>query len=440
MRRFISWIACAAAIWTASPAFAMQVKLLPAVKGADVWFVEDHTVPIVAMEAAFPAGSAYDPPGKAGLADFAASMLDEGAGRLDSRAFHNALGDRAIQLSVAVDRDYFKITLVTETENVKDAFRLLALALQKSRFDSDAVTRVRAQLLQNIASEDEEPESVGTKAFYAMYFGTHPYAHAPGGDPQGINAILPSDLRSFARSHWVRRGLKIAVAGDTRPEAISALLSSAFGGLPPTVVAEPPVYARNVDLPLRVIAMTVPQPTAAFGLPGPLRSDPDFISTLVANYIVGGGSFSSRLTDEIRVKRGLTYDVSTDLLAFHKAGLIIGNVGTRKENIRQSIGVIREVLAKFAAGGATEQELSDAKTYLTGSFPLSFSSDAGTVSQLNTFQCEGLSPDYISTRNRLIESVTLNDIQRVAKRFFDPARLSVVIAGTPAESSPRSHH
>ena len=438
MRRVLSSIACVAVVW-ASPASATQVKLLPAIKNADVWFVEDHTVPIVAMEAALPAGSAYDPMGKSGLADFAASMLDEGAGKLDSKSFHDALADRAIQLSVAVDRDHFKITLVTETENVREAFRLLALALQKSRFDPDAVTRVRAQILQNIASEDEEPESVATKAFYAIYFGGHPYAHAPGGDPQGINAISPNDLRSFARSHWVRGGLKIAVAGDVRPEAISVLLSSTFGALPAAGAVEPPVRAQSVGLPLRVISMTVPQPTAAFGLPGPLRSDPDFISTLVANYIVGGGSFSSRLTDEIRVKRGLTYDVSTDLLAFDKAGLLIGNIGTRKESIRQSVGVIRDVLAKFAAGGATDQELSDAKTYLTGSFPLSFSSDAGTVSQLNTFQCEGLSPDYIDSRNKLIESVTLNDIRRVAKRFFDPARLTVVIAGTPAESAPRGH-
>jgi len=140
------------------------------------------------------------------------------------------------------------------------------------------------------------------------------------------------------------------------------------------------------------------------------------------------------------VKRGLTYDISTDLLPYRSAGLLVGDVGTRRESVQQSVAVIRAVLSRFAASGATAQELADAKTYLTGSFPLLFSSEAGTVAQLNTFQCEGLGPDYIERRNDLIESVTLDDIRRVAKRFFDPARLTVVIAGTPAESPFRGSH
>ena len=432
--------ACALLTCIIAPAEAtISIRTVSAIKGAEVWFVQDHTVPIVALQASLPAGSSYDPRGKSGLADFAASMLDEGAANLDSKAFHDALADRAIQLSVAVDRDYLKITLVTESANAKEAFHLLGLALQRPRFDADATARVRAQLLQNIASENEEPENVATKGFYGAYFSGHPYAHPPGGDPTGINAVTSNDLHAFARTHWVRNGLKIAVSGDVSLDALALLLASAFGPLPSTGPAATSP-ARAGASAQRVIKMDVPQPAIVFGLPGPLRSDPDFIAALVANQIVGAGSFSSRLTDEVRVKRGLTYDISTDLLPYRSAGLLVGDVGTRKESVQESVGVIRGVLSKFATNGATAQELADAKTYLTGSFPLSFSSEAGTVAQLNTFQCEGLGPDYLEHRNDLIEAVTLDDIRRVAKRFFDPARLTVVIAGTPAETAlPGTH-
>lgn len=440
MTRRAAVYACAFSICIAAPADAtMPVKTVSGIRGAEIWFVQDHTVPIVAMQASLPAGSVYDPRGKSGLADFAASMLDEGAANLDSRSFHDALADRAIQLSVAVDRDYLKITLVTESVNAKEAFHLLGLALQRPRFDADATTRVRAQLLQNIASENEEPESVATKGFYGAYFSGHPYARPPGGDPSGINAVTSNDLRAFARTHWVRSGLKVAVSGDVGPDVLAALLVSTFGPLPATGPGTPSLVRVGTSAQ-RFIKMDVPQPAIVFGLPGPLRSDPDFIAVLVANQIVGAGGFSSRLTDEVRVKRGLTYDISTDLLPYRSAGVLVGDVGTRRESVRQSVGVIRAVLSKFAASGATAQELADAKTYLTGSFPLSFSSEAGTVAQLNTFQCEGLGPDYLDHRDDLIESVTLDDIRRVAKRFFDPVRLTVVIAGTPAETAlPGTH-
>jgi zinc protease len=418
---------------------AADVKTLNAVGGAQTWFVEDHTVPIIALVASLPAGSAYDPATKAGLAMFAGSMLDEGAGGLDSKGFHLALANRAIQLSVATDRDYLEITLLTQTENAAEAFRLLGLALRHARFDGDAIARVRAQMLQNIEAENEEPSDVATKGFYEAYFAGHPYAHPPEGERTAIAGITQNDLKTFARAHWVRGGLEIAIAGDANTATVSALLGSAFAALPRGSPPPPPPFTRLGNSGIRVIEKPLPQPTAEFGLPGLLRSDPDFIPAYVANYIVGGGGFASRLTTEVRVKRGLTYDVSTELASYRRAGLLLGQVATRRESVRQSIDVLRDVLAKFSANGATEQELADAKTYLTGSFPLAFASNAGIAEQLGTFQRLGLGPDYVARRNDLIAAVTLDDIRRVAKRLFKPERLTVVIAGTPAASASRPH-
>jgi zinc protease len=179
--------------------------------------------------------------------------------------------------------------------------------------------------------------------------------------------------------------------------------------------------------------MSVPQPTVIFGLPGIMRPDPDFLPGYVANYILGGGGFSSRLMDEVRVKRGLTYGVSTQLTAYNRAAIMLGSVATRADAVRQTISVVRDTLADVAAKGVTQQELDDAKTYLTGSFPIAFASNAGIAAQLSTFQRQGLDIGYVARRNSLIQAVTLEDVNRVAKKLFDPARLTVIVAGTPVE-------
>jgi zinc protease len=167
-----------------------------------------------------------------------------------------------------------------------------------------------------------------------------------------------------------------------------------------------------------------------------MRDDPDFIPGYVANYILGGGGFSSRLTNEVRVKRGLTYGVSTSLTAYSKASVMMGSVATRANAIRQTVQVVRDTMSTFAKEGPTQQELNDAKTYLTGSFPMAFASNRGTASQLGTFQRQNLDIGYVARRNSLIQAVTIADVQRVAKRLYDPARLTVVIAGTPSDGRP----
>jgi zinc protease len=433
MRRVAAtFLAAAIAALAADASQAADVRQLDAVRGATTWFVEDHSVPMIAMAASLPAGSAYDPANKAGLSAFAAAMIDEGAGGLDSRAFHDALANRAIQLSVTPDRDYLEISLVTLTENAADAFRLLSLALQHPRFDQDAIARVRAQMIQNVQRDEEDPEAVAEKGFHAAFFTGHAYGHSPDGDIPGLSAVTQEDLKGFARGHWVRGGMKIAVAGDISPTAVAALLDGAFAKMSGAIPPHPPAVVRMGKAGVEIIPMSVPQPTAIFGVPAIPRNDPDYLPAYVANDILGGGGFSSRLTNEVRVKRGLTYGISTDLVTYRNASYMEGEVATRREDMHRSLAVTREVMKKFAEEGPTDQEVSDAKAYLTGSFPLTFASDEGLVSQLAVFQREGLGPDYVAKRNSLIDAVTVEDVRRVAKRLFDPKRLTIVVAGTPA--------
>jgi zinc protease len=429
----------AAFVFIPSMAFAVDVKTPPAPKGEQIWFVEDHTVPVIAMTAAFPAGSAYDPADKAGLATFAAAMLDEGAGNKNSTAFHAALADKAIQLSVSPGRDYIVVSLITLTENAKDAFALLGLALTKARFDDDAINRVRAQMLTSLRQGDDDPPTVAARGFDQVFFNGHPYGHPTDGDPAGIAAITPDDLKNFAHTHWVRGGLRISVSGDVDQATLNTLLASAFGGIPAITPPPVPPPAKLGAPGMHVIPMPVPQPTAIFGLPGILRSDKDFIPAYVANYILGGGGFSSRLMHDVREKRGLTYDIDTSLVTYRKAGAVAGDVATRADAMKQTLDIVRTTMQTFVDGGPTQKELTDAKTFLTGSFPLAFASNAGIAAQLNSFQRAGLPADYIVNRNALIEAVTVDDVKRVSKRLFNPARLTIVVAGTMVDPKPAKH-
>jgi zinc protease len=431
VKRFLA--TAAVILLAAAPASAATIQNIDLGKKAEVWFTEDHTVPIVAFSIALPAGSAYDPAGQAGLAAFTGAMIDEGAGGLDSKAFHEALANRAINFSARAERDYLTISISTLKENVPEALHLLQLALTRPRFENEALQRVRAQIIQSLQQDQVEPQRLAARGFAREFFGGHAYAHPVTGEINSISSITAADLRNFSRAYWTKSGLKVAVAGDITAPVLAKLLGETF--LPVSGATPPPLpnVGRLGSPGVHVVPLPVPQPTAVFGLPGIMRADPDFIPGYVANYIVGGGGFSSRLTDEVRVKRGLTYGISTSLTAYNKASILQGSVATRADAIRQTVQVVKDTLAEFAANGPTQQELDDAKTYLTGSFPLAFASNSGTAVQLGTFQRQNLDIGYVARRNSLIQAVTLADVKRVSKHLFDPARLTVVIGGSPAE-------
>src|SRR3954470_15649960 len=346
VKRFL--IALALTLLAAPPLHAAEIRNIDLGRRAEVWFAEDHTVPIIAFNISLPAGSAYDPAGKAGLAAFAGAMLDEGAGGMDSKAFHEALANRAIAFSARAERDYLVISISTLKEHAPEAMRLLQLALTHPRFENEALQKVRAQIIQSLQQAQAEPSRLAARGFARSFFGAHAYAHPVNGEIDSIASVTAGDLRNFARTHWVKNGLKVAVAGDISAPALAKLLGDAFL---PVSGADAPVLPNvgRLGAPgVHVIPLAVPQPTAIFGLPGIMRQDPDFIPGYVANYILGGGDFSSRLMQEVRVKRGLTYGVSTSLTAYNKAAVMQGSVATRANAIRQTVQVVKTTLADFA--------------------------------------------------------------------------------------------
>ena len=415
---------------------AITVKTVPSPTGVETWLSEEHALPMIAVNVALPAGSAYDPADKPGLASLMASLLDEGAGDLNSQAFKQALEARAIRLTAQADRDYLVVTLTTLSENANEAFRLLALAISRPRFDSEAVERMRGSKLADIKEQEQRPARVASNAWMAAYLGAHPYAHPEAGTAAAVEAITIADIKGFAADHMVRDRVKVTVAGDITEAQLRRNLQQLVGALPAKAVPAVAKSAAAGKPGSRTIARDEAAPVAMFGLPGPMRLDRDFIPAFVTNYIFGGGGFSARLMNEVRDKRGLTYGISTQLVDFRSAAIIMGTVQSEKSKIETALDVTRSEMARFAKEGATAKELEDAKTYLTGSFPLGLDSNAKIARTLNQFQRQGLSADYVETRNSLIEGVTLAKVNEMARKYYDPARLVLVIAGTPAPAAP----
>ncbi len=410
---------------------AVEIKEVVSPGGIKAWLVEQHSIPLIAVSYEFAGGVSADPPGKGGLAYLASGLMNEGAGDLDALAFQKALDERAIRMSFDADRDQFSGAMATLTEEKAEAFRLLGLALSQPRFDADAVERVRDQVRSIQRSEDDQPRSIAAKAWMKAAFPGHPYASNTTGTPETLSGLTAADLHAYVKDNLSRDRLIVGVVGDITPAELGPLLDKTFGALPAKGAALNVPDVTLAQAKTQVIERKVPQSVAVFGMPGIKRDDPDWYAAMVVNQIFGSGGFSSRLMEEVRRKRGLTYGVYTYLQPYTHAGLVLGSVATVNARMGESKQVIESEIARMADSGATEAELADAKTFLTGSYALNFDTSGAIAGQLVGIQRYGFDRDYIDKRNAYIEAVTLADVNRVAKRLLDPSRLFWVIVGEP---------
>ncbi len=436
MIRTVSYLTAAllaASIAAPDPASAAtKIQRVVSPGGIEAWFVQDATVPLIAMEYAFEGGSSQDPAGKPGVGYMTAETLDEGAGDLDSKTFHERLERRAIELSFSVTRDYFRGSLRMLKENRDEAFDLLKLSLTQARFDPEPVERVRAQMLSNLRRESANPVSIGSRRFWEQAFGTHPYAQPPSGTLESVPSIQIADLKDYSRRVLAKDTLKVAVVGDIDPESLGKLLDQAFGSLPAKANLTP-VADVEVAKPPRKYSevLDVPQTSVLFGGPGIKRDDPDFMAAYIVNHILAGGTLSSRLYKEVREKRGLVYSVSESLIWMKHASMFAGTTATRADKATETLDTISAELARMGEEGPTQQELDEAKSYLKGSQMLALDTSSKIASALLQYQIDNLGIDYIERRNSIVDAVTLEQAKRVAKRIWGQGLLSVSIGRAP---------
>ncbi|NJM29953.1 MAG: insulinase family protein [Rhizobiales bacterium] len=421
-----------ALLLTAFAAHAMAVKEIKTPGGITAWVVEDHTIPLIAMEFSFAGGAALDPPGKEGATHFITGMMDEGAADLDGPTFQAKRDELAVKLSFDAGLDNFEGSLQTLSRNRDAAFELLRKALTAPRFEELAFRRVQNQFLVSAANNAQDPEKIASRRWMEQAFGQHPYARGSEGNEATIAKLVPDDLRAMHKRLFVKQGLTISVVGDIDSATLGALLDKTFGALPEKAEGGPVSEASVAMGPqLTHIARDIPQSIIVFGSAGIKRNDPEFIPAFVAMHILGGGGLGSRLTEEVREKRGLTYGVGIGLVPLDHAGLLMGSLGTRNEKAGEAMGVIREVLTRMAQEGPTQEELDTAKTFLTGSYALRFDSNAKIAGQLLGVQQDNLGIDYFTRRNGLIEAVTLDQVKAAAKRLLAADALIVSVVGKP---------
>jgi zinc protease len=386
---------------------------------------------MIAVDVAFVGGAAQDPVAKSGTATFVASLLDEGAGDLDSKTFHARLDRKAIELGFQAERDTLRGTLRTLTANKDEAFEYLRLALTAPRFDSTDVEIIRAQIISNLRRATTSPSDIANLRWWQIAFADHPYGRPVSGTLDSVPTISVDDLKDYTRRVLARSNLKIAVVGDIDAEGVKTMLDHVFGGLPAQADLKPVANVSPQGLGRRVVVkLDVPQAVVAFGGPGIARSDPDFMAAYIVNHILGGGAFSSRLYQEVREKRGLAYSVYDSLVWLNHSALFLGGTATRADRTGETLEVIDKEIRRLAESGPTAEELAKAKAYLNGSFALNLDTSTKIAALLVQLQLDGLGIDYISRRPQMIEAVTLDDAKRVAKRLLDGGML-VTVVGRP---------
>ncbi|MCF6197996.1 MAG: insulinase family protein [Hyphomicrobiaceae bacterium] len=412
--------------------YADRIQQVTSPKGITAWLVEDHSIPLMALQFAFKGGSTQDPKGREGLANFLTAMLDEGAGDIKSKKFQAMLDEMAIRIEFDASRDAFDGNFQTLTRNRDKALELMYLALNKPRFDKKALERMRGQLLAGLKISAKSPSKIASKAWFEAAYGDHPYARPVKGTQKSVKSITSKDLETYRRKVFARDTLKIGVVGDITADELAIALDKLFGDLPEKsdLVAVPEVAELGKPV-RRIINMDNPQSVAQFGHQGIKREDDDFIPAYVLNYILGGGGFSSRLMEEVREKRGLAYSVYSYLYPLDHGAIFMGGVATKNEKLDKSLEVITDELKRLSENGPSEEELKNAKLYLTGSYPLRFDTSSKIASQLLWIQMDDLGIDYIDTRNKKVQDVTLKQIKSVAKRLIQPDRLIITIVGNP---------
>lgn len=419
-------------------AVPLAVQALPPIEplkiaGARGLLAQDETLPIIELQLFFKgAGTVSDPQARQGRAALAASMLMEGAGGKSAAEFAKALENKAIKLSLQPGRDGLAVSLKTLRENREQAFALMADMLLRSHLNTEPLAMVQQKMAVERQRLQELPGHLAQRAFTKAAYGSHPYAQSQLGTDASVAALTPDDVREYLQRYLARDNLIISVAGAISADELTELLEPTLNALP--AEARPERALLMASWPVKsVFSIEVehasPQSLLLFARSGIDRSDPDFYAAYLLNHILGGGSLTSRLGEEVRKKRGLTYGINTSLESGLYASRWLGSVATQNATASEAKEAIEATLQTMANKGVTAKELAAAKTYVTGSFPLRIDSYGAIVSYLTSMQLHDLGANYLSKRNAYFEAVTLEQVNALAAKWLKEQTWSWVRVG-----------
>ncbi|MEP3332700.1 pitrilysin family protein [Sedimentitalea sp.] len=420
------------ALVLALPAWAeVKVQEVTSPAGINAWLVEDHTIPFTALEIRFRGGTSLDAPDKRGAVYLMTALIEEGAGGLDARAHARAVEALAASFRYDASDDAVSVSARFLTENRDEALALLRDTIHEPRFDPEAIERVRSQVIASRESATKDPDDIARASLNALIFGDHPYGSDGEGTVESVAALTREDILSAHEAVFARDRLYVSAVGDITPEELGTMLDDLLAELPETGAPLPEPADVTIPGGVKVVDFDTPQSVAVFAQNGIERMDADFFAAYVMNEVLGSGSFESRLMQEVREKRGLTYGVYSYLAPRDLAAIYLGSVASGNDRVAEAIEVIRAEWAKVASEGISAEEVESAKTYLTGAYPLRFDGNGPIARILTGMQMQGLPADYIATRNDKVNAVTVEDVNRVAAELLDPDGLQFVVVGRP---------
>ncbi|MFM2238739.1 MAG: hypothetical protein RJA69_113 [Pseudomonadota bacterium] len=408
---------------------------------AEVLLIESPALPMVDIQIDFDAGSRRDPATQAGLASAVAALMSkgvrarDGAPALDENALGEAWADLGALLGASAGGDRFSVTLRTLTlpEVLQGALQLAARQLAEPAFAPEVWATERARFIASIQESNSQPGTVAQRTYGRAVYGLHPYGQEP--QEASLQAIDVAHLRQFHERHVQTCRARVSVVGAlTRAQAeaaVDVLLSRLpSGGACEALPAVPEVQALTAPVQQRV-PMATAQAHVLIGQPGIRRMDPAFFPITVGNYILGGGGFVSRLTEQVREKRGLSYSVYSYFSPGLHAGAFTVGLQTRPDQAAQAVDVATEVLRQFVQEGPTERELQAAKDNLIGGFALRLDSNRKLLDQLANMGWNRLPLNYLDTWTDEIRRVSVADIRAAFQRVLQPDRMVTVIVGGP---------
>ena len=404
--------------------------------GMTVLFLEQHFLPTVEIHALVKVGSAQDPPDKAGLANLTASLLDEGTQTRTSRQIAEQIDFVGGSLAAHAAEDFTTASARVLKKDADLGFALLADVLQHPAFHKQEFERVRTQILGEILSDDDDPGNVAMKAFHQLIFHGHPYSWPAHGSEDTLSKITVADVQQFHAREYVPNQTILVIVGDLTQEQAATLVQTHFGswkkGTPsPYQIKKPTPIDRKM---VQLIEKDLTQSTIVLGHTGISRTNPDYYAVTVMNYILGAGGFSSRLMDSIRDKQGLAYGIMSQFDSRLLPGAFFISLQTRTEVTNQAItGVLTEIKG-IRDAPVTDQELSEAKSFIVGSFPLRVDSSAKLANVLAQVEFYNLGLDYFTSYPKAIEKVTKDEVLRVAKQYLDPQHYALVVVGSIAKA------
>lgn len=432
-----SLAAGAGLLFTLQAFAALPIQHWQSPSGARVYFVENHDLPILDLSVSFAAGSSQDRPDKPGVAALTRSLLALGAGGLSDDEISTRFADLGAQLGGEYDADRAALelrTLSSERERTA-ALKLFASLLLQPDYPAAVLEREKARTIAGLREAQTQPESISSKALGKALYANHPYALDELVEPETVDKITREDLVEFHRGYYTRDNAVVAIIGDVTRAQAEQIAEQMTAGLPlgsaAKVLLPPALPAMAVE---QRIAHPAAQSHILLGYPGIKRGDPDYFPLYVGNYVLGGGGFVSRLTEEVREKRGYAYSVYSYFMPLKEAGPFQIGLQTKREQTDEALAVVHQTLRDFIAKGPTAKELKGAKDNLIGGFPLRIDSNSKILDYLSVIGFYQLPLTYLDDFNKEIGKVTAGQIRDAFKRRIDPDKLvTVIVGGGPAK-------